>query len=143
MSKKMMSKKLLWLPSVLLLALSMLGCGSDMVRVSGTVTFTDGSPVTRGSVLFADGTFSASGDIQPNGSFILTSIRRGDGIRPGEYVVIIERNWDDELDEDGRVIRADPFEVHPRYSSRETSGLMFTVEARKRNVFDIVVERRE
>ena len=137
----MINKKFAWFLSAFFLALSMIGCSDGMVRVSGKVTFSDGTPVTRGSVLFDSGIYSASGDIQPDGTYVLGALSPGGGVRPGEYIALIEKNWDDPFDEVGNFICT--FEVAPRFSSRETSNLKFTVETGKRNVFDIVVERKQ
>ena len=138
-----MTKKSIWLPLMLLFVLPIIGCGGEFTRVSGTVTFSDGAPVTRGNVVFTDGTYSATGVIRSDGSFVLTSLNHDDGARPGVYTVILQRNWSDEYDDDGNVIRVDPFEVDSRFSCREASGLTFTIEAGKRNVANFVVERRE
>jgi len=107
-----------------------------MVRVTGTVTFDDNTPVTRGSLYFSSGTYAASGAIQPNGTYTLDA-------KPGEYIVIVEKNWDDPIDEDGKPIGPDTFEVDSKYTSRDTTDLKYTVEAGKRNVYDIVVERKK
>ena len=132
-----MNNKSVYFPLALILALTMTGCGGDgMVRVTGKVAFDDNTPVTRGSIYFSSGTHAASGTIQPNGTYTLDA-------KPGEYIVIVEKNWDDSHDEDGNIIVTDPFEVDSKYTSRETTDLKYTVEAGKRNVYDIVVERKK
>ncbi len=84
----------------LLIALSVLsGCGggdSGTVKVSGTVKYADGTipageiavirfePATPGPKAKA-----ASGDIKPDGSFVLTTMMPGDGAFPGEYKVTL------------------------------------------------------
>ena len=135
-----MNNKPIYLPLAFLLAFSLIGCGNDgMTKVSGKVTFGDGAPVTRGTVYFDSGTYAASGPIQPDGTYVLGSLRPGDGAPAGEYVVILVKEWEDPVDEDGNTINT--FEVHPRYTNRETSGLTFTIEPGRPQVFNIVVER--
>ena len=127
--------------SVILLGLLVTGCGERMTSVSGKVTFSDGSPVTRGCVSFDSGTYSASGDIKPDGSYVLGALKAGGGVRPGDYAIAVQKNWDDPTDEAGNSI--DTFEVDPKFTSGETSGMRCVVEAGKNKVFDIVVEKKK
>ena len=68
------------------------GCGSDRFKtatVRGKVTY-KGKPVPNGTINFmpASGP-SASGEIQRDGSYTLTTYRSGDGAAPGSYTVVI------------------------------------------------------
>ena len=70
----------------------LVGCGSDRLRtavVRGTVTYKS-RPVPNGTISFipASGP-SATGDIQPDGSFTLTTYRTGDGAVLGQHTVVI------------------------------------------------------
>jgi hypothetical protein len=65
------------------------GCGNGFVPVGGKVTFEDGSPLTKGGISFSTQTYMADGVIQPDGSYVLTSLKPGDGLPPGNYKVII------------------------------------------------------
>ena len=113
------------------------GCGGDgTVRVTGKVMFDDSTPVTRGALYFSSGTYGASGQIRTDGTYTLDA-------KPGNYIVIVEKDWDAPIDEDGKPISPDTFEVDPKYTSRDTTNLKFTVESGKRNVYDIVVERKK
>ncbi len=82
---------------LLLAVVTLVGCGgsdSGTVKVSGTVKFSDGTvpagevaivrfePATPGPKAKA-----ASGDIKPDGTFVLTTMMPGDGAYPGEYKV--------------------------------------------------------
>ena len=64
------------------------GC-SDKVQVRGKVMLTDGTPLARGEVIFERDVFSARGDIQPDGSYVMGSLQANDGLPKGEYVVYI------------------------------------------------------
>ncbi len=66
-------------PMMLLFILGLVGCGSDTPHVV---------PV-KGKVPDGDG-FGATGQIQPDGSFILTSFKQNDGAAPGKYKVTVE-----------------------------------------------------
>src|SRR5262249_26091982 len=67
-----------------------------MGRVSGKVTY-KGRPVTSGSVIFTPakdkggaGGHIATGNIQPDGSYTLTTFDTGDGAILGQHIVTIE-----------------------------------------------------
>lgn len=87
----------------LLSCLAAAGCGRDMAQVHGTVTY-DGQPVTRGAVVFSpipakDQTTpgkSSTGDIQPDGSFQLSTHRLHDGAYVGQHRVRFIRSLDDD-----------------------------------------------
>lgn len=74
------------------------GCGDSgptTVSVRGTVTF-EGKPLDGGSITFqpiqvADGApmRPAVGEIEPDGTYTLTTFKKGDGVPPGEYAVAI------------------------------------------------------
>jgi hypothetical protein len=117
------------------------GCSNGMVAVSGKVTFEDGSPVTRGVVMFNDGLHSATGTIQPDGSYILGALEEAGGIHPGDYAVAVQKNWDDPVDENGK--GPDTFEVAVKFRTGADSGLKCTVEPGKSKVFDFTVERKK
>jgi hypothetical protein len=72
--------------------LALAGCGSDRLKtavVRGTVTYR-GKPVPNGTISFipASGP-SAAGEIQPDGSYTLTTYRKGDGAVLGRHTVVI------------------------------------------------------
>lgn len=77
-----------------LLALVSGGCGSDnpeTFKVNGKVTY-NGQPVTSGVVqlLPEGGGNSAIGNLQPDGTFQLTTFRKDDGACPGTYKVTVQ-----------------------------------------------------
>jgi hypothetical protein len=114
-----------------LLLLTVSGCGQRLYRVRGQVVYKDGSDVSvlaGGKVLFepADSEMeqaSARGDIQSNGSFEMSTSSPGDGVKPGNYLIMVS---------------PPPFfakrrgETRPRllddrFRSFDTSGLKITV----------------
>jgi hypothetical protein len=80
-----------------LLLFAVAGCGQRLYRVHGHVVYKDGSDVSvlaGGKVLFdpADSGMeqvSARGDIQPDGSFVMSTSQSGDGVKPGKYLIMV------------------------------------------------------
>ena len=72
-----------------------MGCGDGRparVAVSGKVII-DGTPVTRGSIKFVpEHGRPSSGDIGPDGSFMLTCYDGKDGALPGKHRVQVDAN---------------------------------------------------
>jgi hypothetical protein len=105
----------------------MAGGGPALYPVRGKVVYEDGSPMPEGFVVAemkdGDTVVMMRGEIHPDGTFQLGSLRPGDGARPGKYRVLVT----------GRA-RA-PAEEHlppvidTKFQSFETSGL--EVEVRK------------
>lgn len=81
-----------WLTVLLLLAAST-GCGekTDAVPVAGKVSY-KGEPLKNGTVMFIPdgGGTAATGEIQPDGTFKLTTFRKDDGAVPGDYTVVVQ-----------------------------------------------------
>ena len=107
---------------------SALGCGAGKHPVRGTVALDDGTPVTKGLVVFErfDGgpPVSARGEISSNGSFELSTDRPGDGVPAGKYRVLINSmDLSDIPDEQKRL----PYDI--KYLKFESSGLEFEVKA--------------
>jgi hypothetical protein len=76
----------------LLLLVGTVGCGR-YYPVHGKVTLDDGTAVTAGMVVFetkdVEKPVTARGDIQPDGSYQLSTERPGDGVPPGRYRVLV------------------------------------------------------
>ena len=53
----------------LLLCVVLSGCGDGSLRVSGKVTFPDGSPLIRGTVVFDSGSFTNKAVLDSNGQY--------------------------------------------------------------------------
>lgn len=118
-----------------LLALGLLvlaGCSDGIPQrypISGTVKFADGSPVKTGTIeLGGNGSrWTASGEIQRDGSFVLTTVKKGDGAVPGEYRAVIRQMILAYLPAEGG---HDHGKLVPdRYRDYKTSDLKITVQA--------------
>jgi hypothetical protein len=137
-----------WTFVALLVAL-FVGCdhsGTPTYRTGGTVKYEDGSPLFAGTVSFrlldsAEGS-SARGDVQPDGSFELTTFTLGDGAVLGRHqaVVVLPTQGG----RPGFQLPAPPPPIAPRFASFETSGLEFTVtDSPEKNRFEIVVTKNK
>jgi hypothetical protein len=124
-----------------------LGCGaSSDVAVTGTVTL-DGQPLTNALVTFyPEGKtpgLGGNGRTGADGKYTLTPNRKGQGLAPGEYRVVISRR----LNPDGSVAdpNVPPIEskaretLPPIYSQRESSKLKANV-SKDQTVYDFPLE---
>jgi len=123
---RMRGCRAVWPALVALLLLCVAGCGR-YYPVHGTVTYADGTPVTEGLVVFErqeGGTaITARGEIQPDGSYRLSTAKPGDGVPPGKYRVLVAPKTDlNDVDKP----RPAPFD--PSYTEFNTSGLEFEVK---------------
>jgi len=138
----------------------MAGCGSgggkNTHTVKGKVTFSDGSPLTKGIVVFASPGGVAQGEIQSDGSYSLGSYGSSDGAPAGDYVVYLsgpifgppEDAGSSEPAEEGAEMYTEGMEdqfgealVHRKFSEPNTSGLSCNVSGA--TTFDITVEKPE
>ncbi|MDR0390765.1 MAG: carboxypeptidase-like regulatory domain-containing protein [Planctomycetaceae bacterium] len=126
--------------SVLFLLVLAVGCSGNM-KVSGKVTFSDGTPLTSGEVRFESSGFLASGKIQSDGNYTIGTIYESDGIPNGSYRVSIYALEYPDIPPD-----TDPADapspkslVAEKFCSAETSGL--TCEVNGTTKFDITVEK--
>lgn len=83
-------------PTVCMVLLLSVGCGGQLVQVSGRVAYSDGGPVEGAIKVInfvpTDGTTAAvrkagTGEIQDDGTFKLRRRKPGDGVYKGEYAV--------------------------------------------------------
>jgi hypothetical protein len=107
------------------------GCGGSSFstpatyEVKGRVLLASGKPLAAGRVTFvaADGLLpQASGEIQPDGEFSLTTRVPGDGAVPGKYKVRIEPV-------EGKSRRPNRPGFPVKYVDEDSSGLVVTVRA--------------
>lgn len=127
------------LAAVPLVLFALAGCGGGLYPVRGTVTLDDGTPVTRGLVVFerTDGgkPVTARGEIGPDGRYELSTNKPGDGVPPGKYRVLLNPlELSDVPDEQKKL----PFDI--KYLKFETSGLECEVKAGP-NEYPIRVDR--
>ncbi|HZY90490.1 MAG TPA: hypothetical protein VFE78_37050 [Gemmataceae bacterium] len=118
------------------------GCGPKLYPVRGKVSLGDGKPVTEGMVVFErkgeEKPVTARGEIQPDGSFQLSTHRPGDGAPAGTYRVLVAPRSDPNAVD--KPAKPPPFD--PRYGDFKTSGLEFEVKAGGPSDFPITVNKK-
>ncbi|MGY8771116.1 MAG: hypothetical protein ACKVH8_22110 [Pirellulales bacterium] len=81
------------LAAVAVTALMFTGCGGGGTnKVTGTVKFSDGSPLTSGTVSFNSDGFSTFGDIQSDGTCEVGAL--DGGVPNGTYIATVTANSD-------------------------------------------------
>ena len=143
-----MNKKI-WLVvwGVVVSMLFFTGC-SDTIKVHGTVTYPDGSPVTHGCVTFECGQEVALGMLDKSGNYRLGRFKDGDGIKPGQYAVwltgtnITETNFEERGNRfNSSSTSTTTATVHKQFTSKTTSKLTFEAKPGGPKSFDFVVEK--
>ena len=136
---------------ILVLALPVLcvGCGKN-VPLRGKVLDEDGNPVTVGMVNFVSGQGLSRGKIQPDGSYVVGTLKETDGLPPGKYkvyitgaVLTVPSQRPAMVDSMGQTIPPMPdlrdLVARP-YTSEASTPLFCEVPAPK-NRFDVIVEK--
>ena len=113
------------------------GCGADagnMVSVTGRVTW-EGAPATTGNVTFTLASADtngparlATGQIQPDGTFVMSTLKQNDGVLPGTYRVAINSDPPPRIEViEGQKLPKGP--VPASYADPATSGLEVAIES--------------
>ena len=130
--------------AALAILLPVVGCGSgglDCYSVTGTVKNADGSPLTKGQIIFDSGQLAARGQIKEDGTFTLYT-GEDEGAPAGNYTVYFIGVDAPEYvppSETGRTAPAQPaVQIDPKYLSKEKSDLQREVKAEP-NTFDMVL----
>ena len=126
----------------ILFALSLLvlaGCG-DKVALRGKAVFSDdGSPVPVGTVGFETDTYHARGDLKPDGTFVVGSLKTNDGLPPGSYRVYISGAQKSiGTDANGEEIYESL--IDEKFTNSRTSGITIDIKTSTKN-FEVVVDR--
>jgi hypothetical protein len=121
------------------------GCGSEYdahpltVPVQGKVTY-NGEPVPKGTITFQpDGGRPAVGEIQPDGTYRLSTFGEKDGAIPGTHKVMIIANTGDPTKMPSSPGYVPPKDLVPKkYGDLATSNLEATVTKDKKSYdFDL------
>ena len=123
---------------LLLLLAAVCGC-SDRVRVTGRVTFSDGSPLTVGEVRFVNDKMVFSGTLKQDGSYELGSGGSANGIVLGKYNVSIEYAGVPGETKPGQMYPEQIPLVAAKYADYATSGI--SCEVKGSMTFNITVEK--
>ena len=123
--------------SLLFLLLIFAGCGKT-VKVTGKVTFADGTPLTVGIVRFSTDTDGYSCVLKPDGTYSIGAAKEGQGIPPGSYRVSIEGAATVEPIPGKEDVKNIPL-IASKYTDSATSG--FVCDVKGATVFDMQVEK--
>ena len=131
---------------ILVAVLVFTGC-SNKIKIKGTVTFEDGSPLEQGQIMLESDKNRVSGKIHKDGSFTLGELKDGDGVPEGNYDVWITGTfvYPEVTDSTDRTVTqryGSEKNLIPRnYNLRSQSGLTFKVEKGGSKSLDIQVPR--
>jgi hypothetical protein len=127
--------------AALLVLLLMAGCGNRLYPVRGTVTLEDGTPLTKGLVVFEGNVggapIMARGEVQADGTYQLGTYQLEDGVPPGRYRVLVNPMDHSDVPDERKNL---PFDI--KYLRYDTSGLEYEVKA-GRNEFSIKLARSQ
>ena len=139
-----MSTRCIFLASLSFALAALAGCGSDgstLIPIRGEVLY-KGAPlrnVPQGLVKYlpkSDAARQASGRIQPDGSFVLTTFQNADGVTPGEYHIVVtaytrqpEMTREQVEARGGAGLQAPRLLIPEKYTDPNTSPLTDTVDS--------------
>ena len=128
-----------------LILMAMVGCSASEEKtyeVRGLVRYTDGKLLREGSVEFermnTKKPITATGRIQPDGTFELGTFELADGAVAGQHRVVVIAGQNDTSRHE-RPWLLPSIKLHPKYRDFKTSGLQFEVKPES-NHFVIEVE---
>ncbi|MDR1963049.1 MAG: hypothetical protein LBQ50_04665 [Planctomycetaceae bacterium] len=117
------------------------GC-SQNVRVEGTVSFSDGTTIDRGQVIFENDTKTYIGNIRKNGTFSIGVYKDGEGIPKGHYRAAVTGVFEETPPTSGTKLQL-VFPTHlvaGKYRDSKTSGFEFDIQGKTTGI-SLVVER--
>jgi hypothetical protein len=81
--------------ALLLVCLCFSGCGGNgHIKVTGTATYEDGTPLPKGTITISDDKSQYTGDIK-NGKFVMGGLAPGSGMPSGNYKVYVSNCFDE------------------------------------------------
>lgn len=126
----MLSRKFIYTTACAILLLS--GCRDP--KVTGTVKYADGTPLTAGMVVLQNDQSQGIGILKEDGSFSLYQFKPGDGLKPGIYKGYISNAI--LTDNQGKSRNL----IAGKYTNMDDSGIVYDTEINKGRL-DIVVEK--
>jgi hypothetical protein len=131
--------------AILTAMLATAGCGKarGTVAVTGKAVLKDGRALPGGRVILTGGKTSASGQIKPDGTFVLGTFTTTDGSKPGSYTVVIvgatEPDTRSEFDRMGGVGQPPPSLIDKKYDAATKSDLRVDIKP-PRTHLDLVLD---
>ena len=117
--------------SLAVFTLFCVGCGDP--TVTGTVKFSDGTPLSGGMVVLQNETSQGIGELRHDGTFTVYQYRPGDGLKRGKYTGYISG-----------AVAADDFGnttplIPSKYTDAATSGIVYDSDEH-RGRLEIVID---
>jgi hypothetical protein len=125
-------KRLIYTLFVVLLSI---GCG-DKEKLSGRVVFSDGQPLTTGTVYFTNDQCTARAHLRTDGTYDVGSLSEKDGLPAGTYKVHISGAVETNADPTDETVR---LLIATEFASERTTPLSITVPGER--AYNITVER--
>jgi hypothetical protein len=125
---------------LVILCVFCIGCGARRTLITGKVQFEDGTPITRGFVIFEVSKNSFFGTIKENGTYATGAEKIVDGIPDGVYKVYLGKINGAKPNPQTRKIDKITI-VDPKFCSAETTPFTFEVKKGSTKVFDIIVTK--
>lgn len=129
----------------LLFAVAVVATGCGKPKVTGKVTFADGSPLTQGTVNFTDDKIICKGSIKDDGTFEMRTLKPGDGVPPGSYKVYLTETMrfgdvqqETQTGDATATMLGTTNDVPPKYSNPDQSGL--TIDVKGSMTYDITID---
>jgi hypothetical protein len=121
-----------------------IGCGQG-TKITGTVTFEDGSPLQKGAIVFDNGINSYTGIIQSNGTYAAGQTKDSQKIPLGKYKVWFSGTSRMEIlyDKNGKATDLNisfPL-LLPEFTSYNNTVLEADIQTAGRMTLDFVVKR--
>lgn len=80
--------------TLLLVCVSFSGCGNGDVKIAGTASYSDGTPLPHGIITISDDKSQYTGPVK-NGKFVMGGLAPGSGMPPGNYKVYVSNCIDE------------------------------------------------
>ncbi|MDR1491797.1 MAG: hypothetical protein LBT05_03625 [Planctomycetaceae bacterium] len=128
---------------VSLSCLLLVGCNNG-TKITGTIKFSDGTPVTKGQVVFDNGNNSYFGAISSAGTYVTGGNQTVEGIPNGSYKVWLAgtETADNKTGANGTITSYTVTQtVAKKFTSLNTTDLKFEVKPGGAKTFDITVEK--
>ncbi|MDR1485607.1 MAG: hypothetical protein LBT09_12390 [Planctomycetaceae bacterium] len=122
---------------ILSLVLFLAGCGQT--KVEGKITFPDGTPLSKGKIIFESDIHTLSAVVQSNGTFRMGMLKDGEGIPCGKYKVGITEAFDAKYSDKPVPPEITHF-IAEKFRSPKTSGIEYDIQKTTKDI-SIVVEK--
>jgi hypothetical protein len=116
-----------------------------LTKISGTVKFSDGTPITSGRIVFDDGKHSYFGTIQKDGACVTGGVKPVESIPDGVYKIWLastEKTVDEVFNDKNELVSYNTVEqVAEKFRYVDKTDLVFEVKRGGTTTYDVVIEK--